>query len=356
MRLLTTRLTIAAVVGAFVLPLSPARAEIFEQILVKVNGDIFTKTDLEQRQVLVLRQRGQQIDLKTEAGNAQLKKALEEITPQIIVDAVNEMVIVQRGRELGYKLSEEQFKSVVDNIKKENKIQTEEDFQAALKSENMTMSDLRRNLERSMISQRVEQNEVFSKIGISEDEARRYYDSHLNEFTSPQSVTLREVLVIVPTDGKTFDANVAEAAKARAEELRTRVTTGKESFEKLATEVSESGSKANGGLIGPITLDDISPELRTMIQGMKTGDVSPVIRTARGYQILRLESMTAKQTMPFEQAREKISDTVFTDKRKGELLKYLEKLRSQAIIEWKNQDVRRAFEEGLKQQSIQPAG
>ena len=38
---------------------------------------------------------------------------------------------------------------------------------------------------------------------------------------------------------------------------------------------------------------------------------------ARGYQILKLESMTPTQTMPFEQAREQISERVFTDKRQG---------------------------------------
>jgi peptidyl-prolyl cis-trans isomerase SurA len=327
------------------------RAEIFEQILVKVNGEIFTKTDLEQRQVAALRQKGQQIDLKTDAGNAQLRKMLDEITPQIMVDAVNEMVVVQRGKELGYRLSDEQFKTVVDNIKKENKIETEEQFQAALKGENMTMVDLRRNLERNMIRQRVEQNEVLSKIGVSEDEARQYYETHLAEFTTPPSVTLREILINVPTDGKTFDANVAEAAQARAEELRTRVTTGGESFEKLASEVSESPSKANAGLIGPISLDDISPELRTLIQKMKPGDVTEVIRTARGFQILKLESSSTKQTLPFDQAREKISDAVFTDKRKTEYLKYLEKLRAQAIIDWRNAEVHKAFDEGLKQQT-----
>src|SRR3954466_11330181 len=135
-------LPILLVVAAAAAP----RAEIVEQILVKVNGDIFTKSDLEQRQVLVLRQRGQQMDLKSDPNNQQLRKALDEVTPAIMVDVVNEMVVVQRGKELGYTLSNDQFKSVVDNIKKENKIETEEQFQAALKGENMTMSDLRRSL------------------------------------------------------------------------------------------------------------------------------------------------------------------------------------------------------------------
>src|SRR5438093_3938589 len=229
-----------------------ARAEILEQILVKVNGEIFTKTELEQRQVAALRQKGQQFDLKSDPGNQQLRKALDEITPQVMVDAVDEMLIVQRGRELGYKLSDEQFKSVVDNIKKENKIETEEQFKAALKSENMTMVDLRRSLERSMIVQRVQQNEVFGKIGVSEDEARVYYESHKSEFTKLPTVTLREILVSVQSDARGVNVAAEESAKQRADELRARVTIGGEPFDKVASEASDAPSKANAGLIGPI--------------------------------------------------------------------------------------------------------
>src|SRR6266850_6324084 len=150
----------------FLAAVTTVRGEIIEQILVKVNGEIFTKSDLEQRQVAALRQKGQAIDLKSDPNNVQLRKALDEITPQILVEAVDEMLIVQRGKELGYKLSDEQFKSVLDNIRRENKMETEEQFQAALKAENMTIADLRRNLERQMISSRVQQNEIMAKIGV----------------------------------------------------------------------------------------------------------------------------------------------------------------------------------------------
>src|SRR5436309_11306103 len=110
------------------------RAEIIEQILVKVNGEIFTKSDLEQRQVAALRQKGQQFDPKNDPDNQQLRKALDDITPQIMVDAVDEMLIVQRGKELGYKLSDEQYKSVGDNTNKENKIEPEEPPHAEITS------------------------------------------------------------------------------------------------------------------------------------------------------------------------------------------------------------------------------
>jgi peptidyl-prolyl cis-trans isomerase SurA len=347
-----SRLLLAALMLASV---TTMRAEIIEQILVKVNGEIFTKSDLEQRQVAALRQKGQALDLKSDSNNVELRKALDEITPQLIVDAVDEMVIVQRGKELGYTLSEEQFKKVVGDIRRENKIDTDEQFQAALKSENMTMADLRRNLERQMISQRVQQNEVLAKIGVTTEEARKYYEAHLNEFTTPPTVTLREILILVPGDAKGLNVAADEAAKAKAETMRARVTPGRESFETVAAEVSESPSKANAGLIGPLSVTDISPDLRKLIEGMKPGDVAELIRTPRGYQILKLETMSTAQTMTLDQAREQISERVFTDKRRAEFQKYVEKLRAQAIIEWKNQDVRKAFEEGVKKQTAAPS-
>jgi parvulin-like peptidyl-prolyl isomerase len=206
-----------------------------------------------------------------------------------------------------------------------------------------------------MIQQRVQQNEVLGKIGVTEEEARRYYESHLNEFTTPPTVTLREILIAVSTDAKGLNVANDEAAKARAEEIRTRVTSGGESFEKLAAELSDSPSKANAGLIGPLSVNDIAPELRTIIEAMKQGEVAQLVRTARGYQILKLETITPTQTMSLEQAREQIGERVFTDKRRVEFQKYLQKLRTQAIIEWKNEDVKKAFEEGLKQQAGAPA-
>jgi peptidyl-prolyl cis-trans isomerase SurA len=330
-----------------------AGADIIEQILVKVNGEIFTKTDLEARQVAALRQKGLQFD-KNDVTDEQLRQALTAVTPQIMVEAVSEMLMVQRGKELGYRLTDDQFKSIVDNIRKENKLDSEERFQAALKQENMTITDLRRQIERNVIASRVQQAEVFGKIGISEDEARKYYDTHPEEFTTNASVTLREVLVSVPNDGKALNVGLDEAAKEKAEQLRARAVAG-DDFEKMAADSSDAPSKANSGLIGPISVTDLSSDLRQMVEPMKGGDITQVVRTTRGYQFFKIESMTASQKMPFEQAREQISDRVFTGKRKEEYDKYLAKLRTQAIIDWKNADVKKAYEEGLVEQAKPPS-
>jgi peptidyl-prolyl cis-trans isomerase SurA len=334
-----------------VLAVGPAaRAEILEQILVKVNGEIFTKTDLEKRQVQAIRERGENIDLNSAQGNAQLKRQLDQITPAIMVEVVNEMVVVQRGKELGYTMTDEQFKGVIDDIRKKNNIESDEQWNTALKQENLTVADLRAQIERQMIISRVEQNEVFGKIGVTEEEARAYYDSHASEFTSPPSVTLREILVAVQSDNRTLNVAADEAARQKITTLRARALAG-EDLEKLASEASDAASRTNGGLIGPIALADISAELRKMVDGMKVGDITPILRTPQGYQILQLASKTETDVLPFDQARQQISERVFTDKRQAEFAKYLEKLRSEAFIEWKNAEIKKAFDEGLEAQA-----
>src|SRR5687767_9234940 len=145
---------LAILVGAGAL--GTLRAEIIEQILVKVNGEIFTKSNLEERQVAALRQMGQQVDLKSNPSDAQLRKLLDQITPDLIVNIVDEMLVVQRGRELGYRLTDEQFNSYLESIKKESKIETEEQFQAALKQEGLTLAELRKNIEKTAIVSRVQ--------------------------------------------------------------------------------------------------------------------------------------------------------------------------------------------------------
>ena len=327
-----------------------ARAEIIEQILVKVNGEVFTKTDLETRQVARLRDlQGQKIDLKSN-NNDELRKILDEITPDILVDAVDEMLVVQRGKERGYSLGDTQFQTVLENIRTQNKLESEEQFQAALKQEGLTLADLRKNLERQMVWQRVQQNEVVNKVAMTEDEAHAYYDSHLTEFTTPAAVTLREILISPPADARGVNVAAEEAAQTRADAIRARALAG-ENFDTLAADFSDSPSRANGGLIGPIKLDDLSTDLRKMIEAMKIGEVPAPLRTTRGFQILKLESSSPRQTLAFEQAREQIADRVLGNKRKREFLKYLEKLRAQAIIEWKNGDIKKAYDEGVKRQA-----
>jgi peptidyl-prolyl cis-trans isomerase SurA len=327
--------------------------DIIEQVLVKVNGEIITKTDLEGRQIAALRQKNP--NLRPDSDEA-LQKALAEVTPSVIVDAVDEMLMVQKGKELGFTMTTERFNSIVENIKKENKIESDEALVAALKQENMTLADLRKQLERTMMVQQVQQQEIMGKLQVTDTELKAYYEAHKDEFGTVPSITLREITINVPVTTSPGSApsaaiNVAQddEAKKKAEDVRAKIIAG-EPFARLAADYSDSGSKANGGLVGPLQRTDLSEELQKAIAGLKTGGVTPVLRTARGYQIIKIEALQETTTRSFEDARADIADKIAGTKRDGEFKKYITRLRAEAIIDWKNDEVKKAYEVGLKQQ------
>jgi parvulin-like peptidyl-prolyl isomerase len=318
-------------------------AQVIEQVLVRVNGEIVSKSDFERRLTETISSRPEFANAKNDID---LQRAIGQITPNLILEAVDELLLIQRGRELNMALGDEQYKTIVDGIKKSNNMTDEAQFQAALKQEGLSEADLRRNIERQMMINQVQSSEVTQKLSVTDEEARQYFEANRGNFTTPSEVMLREILIEVPVTDGAFNAAQDEEAKAKATEIRGRLLKG-EPFPRLAAEVSSSPSKANGGLIGPIHLDELAPQLQELLSKLKVGDVADVIRTTRGYQILKLESRTEGRSRTFEEARSDIGRRVIEGKSRLAMQKYLDQLRGQADIKWRNTELQRAYEQAL---------
>lgn len=314
-------------------------ARVIERILVKVNGEIITQSDLEDRQIAAIRARGVQ-----PATNAELFQLIGEVTPEVIANLVDELLLIQRGKELGYQLSDQQFEDFVDNVKEENGIESDEEFAEMLeRQEGMSLDDFRRLVERQMLASQVQQVEILSRVAITDVEAREYYDAHLDEFTEPATATLREIIIAVP-EGADAVGLADQRARDEAEAVLRRVTEG-EKFSAVAVEASDAPTAANGGLIGPFRLSEISESIRELIATLEVGGLSDLRRTPQGYQILKLEALTANVAQPFDEVRDRISENVFNDRRLEEYGKYLDQLREEAIIDWRSEDLRQAYEQ-----------
>ena len=316
-------------------------ALVFERILVKVNGDLITQTDLEEAQINALRTRP--VPPQTDA---ELQRALQAITPDVIVNTVDTMLLVDRGREMGYSLSDEQFEELLDGIKVDNNM-TDEQLVVALRQEQgIGLAELREILEEQVIAGQVQQDQVLRRVAMTEVEALEYYETHPEEFTEPATVMLREILITVPAEGGAFNVARDNLARTRAESALARVRAG-EAFETVVAELSDGVSKANGGLIGPIALADLATDVRTRIEALDVGEVGEAARTPVGYQILKVESSTAAAPAPFEEVREQIVNNVFNERRQEALDRYLATLRDDAIIEWLDDGLKQLYDEHL---------
>ena len=160
-----------------------------------------------------------------------MKKAIAEITPQLILDAVDELHdAAARQGELGYKLADAQSTGRPADPEGQP-ARDEEKFLAALKQEGMTRPICGRSLEKQMIISRMQGQEVMQKVGITEEEARAYHAEHQGVHEARLGDAARDSMHVAAT------AQGVSAAKKRRprslEEMRARVKDG-EAFEKVA--------------------------------------------------------------------------------------------------------------------------
>jgi peptidyl-prolyl cis-trans isomerase SurA len=331
--------------------LAQQKSTVIQKIIVKVNGEIFTQTDLEDQQILALRAKNPQLrSLQDLQNDAALRAALAEVTPDVLVDAVDELLLVQRARETGARFTDENFKLAIENVKKQNKLD-DESLKVALQQEGLTMAELRENFERTYLQQVITQQEVGRSMTLTEQEARQYYAAHPDQFMKPASVTVREIFVAVPTvtgpDGKpAINAAANEEAIEKLKTTRERAVKG-EDFAKLAAEISESGTKANGGLIGPVLVSDLDPALAEIFTKLTPGEISEPIRTTDGYRLFKLDTRTAPEPEPYDKVRDDISQKIYSERLEGETKKFVEKLREVALIEWKDAAYKELYEKRL---------
>ena len=81
---------------------------------------------------------------------------------------------------------------------------------------------------------------------------------------------------------------------------------------------------------------------------MKPGDVTEPLRVPR-IPILKLESLKRAAPQPFDRVRDLVADKVHDARQQVEIRKFLGRMRGQAIIEWKNEELRKLYEKQVAQ-------
>lgn len=292
----------------------PLRAEILERIIVKVNGEIVTQSEFQARQLAA----AQAARVEPE----RVGQFLRENNARILQEAVDDILLVQRAQEVGLRLRPEYLDEVIEGIKKENNITSDAQFQEQLAREGMTLDDLKRNIERSIVRRQILSRDVEGKIAVTESEARAEYEKRLEDYTRPATVSLLEILVKDEDGG----------GRARAEEILARARAG-EDFSSLARIYSSSPTRASGGELGRLAHDDLNPELAKVAFALPVGAISDLIPSGEAYRILKVAEKTERSVVPFEQARDEIKQRLLQERWTREYEAYLQDLRKKAMVD-----------------------
>ena len=136
----------------------------------------------------------------------------------------------------------------------------------------------------------------------SEEECRRYYAAHPEEFTSGELVFARHILFQVTSRVP------VPALRARAELALAELVREPDRFEALAAELSNCPSGRHGGNLGQLARGETVPEFEVaLFNGAYTGLHPQLVRTRFGFHILSVERREPGRLLPFEAVRERIA-------------------------------------------------
>lgn len=221
---------------------------------------------------------------------------------------------------------------------------TQEEFQKQLTAKKMTAEDLKSDIRKKLSIEKVINKEITSKINITEKDIADFYATNRASFNLAEpTVHLAQILVTPSAEAefrnlKNDKAQNDDQARRKIQNIEQRLRNG-EDFSMLAQNYSEDpGSASNGGDLGFVAetaLAKASADLRKMINEMKPGQVSNVLRTGEGYRILKLLSRESagQRELNDPRVQQTIRETLLN--RKDQLLRgaYLEAIRNEAQVE-----------------------
>ena len=129
-------------------------------------------------------------------------------------------------------------------------------------------------------------------------------------------------------------AQLKEERRTEAAALRERAAAA-EDFAALAKELSEAGTKDEGGLLGTVKRGELAEQLEKIAFELPPGEVSELLETEYGFHILMVESRTDDALAEFEQIREGL-------RRYLEDLKYYSELET-FMEEWRQSHATRSL-------------
>lgn len=274
---------------------SPAvGAETLNRIVATIDGDPITLIELERYTEVA----------KKRPGGDQAAVDQKAILDELILDK-----IIQKQVEiLGLKASDQQIDNYIESIRSRNNL-SEEQLMEALKQQNMSWDQYRVQVRADIERANLINREIRAKVNVSPEEIERYYKAHLDEYGASTKVTARLISLLVPAG--TNEADKAEI-RAKAEEVHKLAADGG-NFAKLAKEYSQGPAAEEGGDIGEIQPDEMRPEFAKAAKSLQPGQVSPLIVTADGFHILKVEKTSGDAHRPLAEVSEEIKEKLYKE-------------------------------------------
>ena len=297
--------------------------KLVEEIIARVNNEIITSSEYARAEQALREEITQGCNGCTPA---QIDAAYNEQHKDILRGLIDQALLVQRAKDMGVSV-ETQLVKQLDQTRQQHNLPSMEALEKAVESSGISWEEYKASLRNTLMTQDVIRKEVGGRINLDEAELKKYYESHKSDFVRPEQVYLSEILV--STDGKSPDDY--PALKKKAEDLLDRVKKG-EDFGELAKRYSDGQTAKQGGDMGAFGRGQLAKSLEDQVFKMNRGDMTDVIQTKAGFEILRVEEHYQAGEQPYDKVEGEISNKFYQDKMQPALRSYLAELREESYL------------------------
>jgi parvulin-like peptidyl-prolyl isomerase len=314
------RWPLAIVLVAALASVAPA-AKLVDRVVAVVNDEIITESELDQMAAPYLR---------GDPESADGKKAWEEAKHKALDQMIEMRLVLDQAKELKLSVTTEEVERAIEEVKRQNKIEDDNAFAEALKSQGFSMEAYRKNLRKQILQLKVLNTAVRARVNVSDDEVRAFYQQNERQMAGEKTAHLRQILVAVAQDAPVAEV---EAKRKTATKLLEQARAGR-SFVELAKASSDDDlTKAEGGDLGWLGHGVLVEPLEEVVAGMDPGDLRGPIRTSRGFHLLQLVERKAGDLKPFDEVKEQLRRQLYEQQVDKATQSWIRELRKKAHVD-----------------------
>lgn len=301
----------AAAVPAF------SRTVLVDRIIARVNEEIITQRQYDDQKEQLRAQLAQQFH------GSELSSRYQASAGNLLRDMIDQDLLVQKAKDLNISADTEVVERL-DQIRKQMGLASIQNLEKEVEKQGLIWEDFQNNIRRRLLTQQVIEQEVGSRIMVSQAEARAYFNGHKEQFASPAGDELAEIQVSSDKWGS------AEAEK-RANAAFAMLQAGAK-WQDVVEKYSDGPNPKAGGDVGFFPNGSLMADISNAIKNLDPGDSSKIISTQSGYIIVKVLQQRSAGAPRFGEVEQQVDNILYQKRMEPALRQYLTTLRTESYI------------------------
>jgi len=291
--------------------------DVLESIIAVVNDEIITLSDYRNRHDALFQM------LSSRFEGEELQQEFQAMKNDLLDSMITDMLLLQEARESELDVSE-QLKMTIENIQKENNLDTEDKLRRAMMQQGMNYDAWRGQIEENLLKQAIVYTEVSRNIAINDTQVVAHYKTHQDDFIEPPEYTLKAVYIAEA--GKT-----PEEIQSKKEEIEEKLAAG-EDFAEVSVQLSEGPEKDSQGDLGTFKAGEMEQSLEDAVKELDVDGITSWIQFRDGWFLLKLVDHRDRRLREFDEVREEIEQILFEAQKQEKLDEYMTDLKQRSFI------------------------